>query len=44
VIIKGENFAPNTVLENVNIMDIAPTITALLQVAPDSEWEGKSLL
>lgn len=25
----------------VNIIDIAPTITALLGVAPDAEWEGK---
>ena len=31
-------------LENANIMDIAPTIAALLGVEPDLEWEGKSLL
>lgn len=44
VIIKGKDFAPNTVLDDVNIMDIAPTITAVLGIEPDSEWEGKSLL
>jgi bisphosphoglycerate-independent phosphoglycerate mutase (AlkP superfamily) len=31
-------------LENANIKDIAPTVTALLGVEPDPEWEGKSLL
>ena len=31
-------------LENVNIKDIAPTITALLGVEPDAEWEGKSMV
>ena len=27
-----------------SIKDIAPTVTALLDVSPDEEWEGKSLL
>ncbi|MBQ3049289.1 MAG: alkaline phosphatase family protein [Oscillospiraceae bacterium] len=31
-------------LENANIKDIAPTVTALLGVQPDREWEGKSLI
>lgn len=31
-------------LSQVSIKDIAPTITALLDVQPDEEWEGKSLL
>ena len=31
-------------LEGANIKDIAPTITALLGVEPDPDWEGKSLI
>ena len=44
VIIKGKDFDPEKVLENVNIMDIAPTVANLLGVQPDGEWEGKSLI
>lgn len=43
VIIRGEGFEKGRVLENVNIMDIAPTVTALMGVAPDDEWEGKAI-
>lgn len=31
-------------LSDANIKDLAPTIADLLEVAPDEEWEGKSLL
>jgi predicted AlkP superfamily pyrophosphatase or phosphodiesterase len=31
-------------LKNANIKDIAPTITTILGVEPDPEWEGKSLI
>ena len=31
-------------LGDANIIDIAPTITALLGVNPDGDWEGKNLL
>lgn len=31
-------------LENASILDIAPTITGILGVEPDGEWEGKNLL
>ncbi len=30
--------------ENAGIMDIAPTVAQLLEVAPDRDWEGQSLL
>lgn len=33
-----------TDLENASIKDIAPTVTALLGVSADPEWEGKSLI
>ncbi len=44
IIIKGKDFEPGKILENANIMDIAPTVAKLLGVEPDSEWEGKSLI
>ncbi len=31
-------------LENASIKDIAPTVAELLGVAPDEDWEGKSLI
>ena len=31
-------------LADANIMDIAPTITALAGVSPDRDWEGRDLL
>lgn len=39
----GPNFTPGQQLENVSIMDIAPTVTALLGVEAPEEWEGKCL-
>ena len=30
--------------ENVNLKDIAPTIATLMDIAPDEEWEGRSLV
>lgn len=43
VIIKGGGFNAGEKLENVNIKDIAPTVTTLLDILPDGDWEGKSL-
>ena len=31
-------------LTNTSIKDIAPTVVNLLDVYPDDEWEGKSLV
>lgn len=44
IIIKGKDFEAGKILENANIMDIAPTVTKLLGVEPDSEWEGNALI
>ncbi|MBE6771939.1 MAG: hypothetical protein E7547_07350 [Ruminococcaceae bacterium] len=44
VIIKGKGFDAGKILENVNIMDIAPTVTKILGVTPDEEWEGRALI
>ncbi len=40
----GEKFEADKEIENVSILDIAPTVTALLGVEPDEEWEGRSLV
>ena len=44
VIIRGESFGKGQLPETINIMDLAPTVTKLLGVKPDEEWEGKSLI
>ena len=44
MMIHGKDFPAGSTLKNVCILDIAPTITKLLNVEPDREWEGKSLL
>ena len=44
VIIRGKDFERGKELENVNIMDLAPTVAKLLGTQPDPEWEGKSLI
>ena len=40
----GQNFEAGKILENVNLKDIAPTVTALLGVETPEDWEGKSLV
>jgi len=40
----GKNFSPDTELENVSILDIAPTIADVMKIDTPREWEGKSLL
>lgn len=42
--IIGRDFEAGSELQNVNLKDIAPTITTLLEIEPDEEWEGRSLL
>lgn len=31
-------------LSNVSIIDIAPTVAAMLEINPDKDWEGKNAL
>lgn len=44
IIIKGKDFPCGEINNDVSILDIAPTVVKLLDVAPDSDWEGKSLV
>ena len=44
VIINGKDFPADSEIGEANIIDIAPTVTKLLGVEPDSEWEGKPLI
>lgn len=44
VIINGEGIEAGQLLKNVNLKDVAPTVAKLLNVEPDEEWEGRSLL
>ncbi len=44
VILNGEMFEKGKAIENVSILDIAPTIAELVGAEPDDEWEGKSLI
>ncbi len=41
---RGVDFAPGSTLAEANIMDIAPTIAAIVGVEPAEEWEGRNLL
>ena len=40
----GNGFEKGKVIDNVSILDIAPTIATLLGTEPDEEWEGKTLV
>ncbi|MBO5198520.1 MAG: alkaline phosphatase family protein [Lachnospiraceae bacterium] len=43
VICSGKSFTPGAKLSDVSILDIAPTITKLMDASPAPEWEGKAL-
>lgn len=42
--VKGNGFERGKRFEKADIKDIAPTVTKLLTVSPDSDWEGKPLI
>ena len=44
IIAMGKDFVPGVQFTEANIKDIAPTITKIMGVAPDREWEGKCLV
>ena len=41
---RGSEFTVGEIKREMSLLDIAPTITALLEIAPDDEWEGTSLV
>lgn len=43
-IMLGNGIDTSLKLDDVNLKDIAPTVTSLLGIEPDGEWEGKSVL
>ena len=40
----GEGFAAGREVDGLSLLDIAPTIADLLGIAPEREWEGRSVL
>lgn len=40
----GKEFAAGRVVEGLSLLDIAPTVAAVMGFAPDPEWEGHSLV
>lgn len=40
----GKQFTPGKCLKNVSMLDLAPTIAAIMQIPAAPEWEGRSLL
>ena len=44
IIINGRDFEKGKTFESANIIDLAPTVAKLIDVEPDEEWEGKSLI
>ena len=44
IFFRGRDFEAGKALENVSILDIAPTIADVMQIPKAREWEGKSLI
>lgn len=44
MLFTGPSFRKNVELENLSIMDIAPTVCKILDVDTSPEWEGKSII
>ena len=40
----GEDFTPGAKLENATLLDLTPTIAAVMGITPDPDWEGKPLV
>jgi len=41
--LSDPSVAPGPIGEDVSVLDVAPTIAALMGITPDPEWEGKPL-
>lgn len=40
----GEDFTPGEIKDDVSLLEIAPTIAAIMGVEPDRDWEGRSII
>ena len=40
----GPDFEGGRIVEGLSLLDIAPTVTAVMGIAPDGEWEGHSII
>ena len=40
----GEQFGKGVEISGISLLDIAPTIAAIMGIEPDREWEGRSLV
>lgn len=40
----GPHFEEGKIIQNTSLLDIAPTAAAILDIAPDPAWEGRSLI
>lgn len=40
----GPQFAKGKEIEGISLLDIAPTIASLMEIAPEDEWEGHSVV
>ena len=40
----GDRFEKGKETDNLSLLDIAPTIAELMDIAPDEEWEGRSII
>ena len=41
--LRGKNFVPGEMSGEVSLLDIAPTIAAVMGISCDPDWEGVSL-
>ncbi|MBQ8208190.1 MAG: hypothetical protein IJZ89_05600, partial [Clostridia bacterium] len=40
----GPEFTPGEIKDSVSLLEIAPTIAKILDVSPDRDWEGHSII
>lgn len=42
--IIGDDYSTNQEIENVSILDVAPTVTTILNISPNESWTGKAIV
>jgi arylsulfatase A-like enzyme len=41
---SGPEFTPGVIGEQISLLEIAPTIAAVMGIAPDPDWDGRSII